>query len=434
MLNQEKFKIIQRPIHLLVLTLFILSACNGITLTSTPPTATIKPSVTPIYIPVQETTPTSSIPSMLRLWIPPQFDPHADNTAARILRSRFEEFSLRRPGITLDIRIKAQEGPAGLLEALTTANAAAPLSMPDLIALPIPFLEIAALKGLLHPYDGLTRSLEDADWYESPRQHSRVQNSIFGMPFASDALVLVYRPRDINEPPKYFSSTIASRDILAFPAADTQSLFPLSLYLSSGGEIRDEQGNPYLDENVLIEVLTFLDQAQASSSTPHWLSQYQTFDQIWQVFEDEQTSMTINWYSTYMANLLADTSVAIIPSANGVPYTLSTSWVWAITSPDVESLSPSVELVEFLTTNAFLSRWNEAAGYIPPRPASVAMWQDAALKTKTDQIARASRPIPALEDVSTFGPVLMDAVMKVIKDDIAPEIAARQATESLEKP
>ena len=53
-----------------------------------------------------------------------------------------------------------------MLDMLTTSSTAAPLALPDLIALPQHTLENAAIKGLLFPFDGLTSLMEDADWYE----------------------------------------------------------------------------------------------------------------------------------------------------------------------------------------------------------------------------------------------------------------------------
>jgi hypothetical protein len=82
------------------------------------------------------------------------------------------------------VRIKALDGPGGLLDALSAANAAAPLALPDLILLPRPQLETAALKGLLTPFDGLSASLNNGDWYDYARDLAQLQDSTFGLPLA----------------------------------------------------------------------------------------------------------------------------------------------------------------------------------------------------------------------------------------------------------
>jgi hypothetical protein len=84
--------------------------------------------------------------------------------------------------------VKALDGTGGLLDALVSANAAAPLALPDLVLLPRPLLESAALKGLLHPYDGLSSLMDDPSWFDYARQlahfkSSRMECLLQGMPW-----------------------------------------------------------------------------------------------------------------------------------------------------------------------------------------------------------------------------------------------------------
>ncbi len=176
-------------------------------------------------------------PIVIYLWLPPEFDPEAGTLAAGLFKARLEEFSRRRPGIRIDVRIKALEGTGGLLDSLAAASAAAPLALPDLVVLPRPTLETAALKGLLHPFDGLTNVLDNPDWYDFARQLAHLQNSTFGLPIAGDALVLVYRPAVIGTPPTDWTTTLALEHPLAFSASDPQALITLGLYQSVNGAL-----------------------------------------------------------------------------------------------------------------------------------------------------------------------------------------------------
>jgi multiple sugar transport system substrate-binding protein len=113
-------------------------------------------------IPTPAASPTADQPKgplTLTIWVPPQFDPEAGTAGSDLLKKRLEEFKARRPGISLDVRVKALDGPGGLLDTLSSASAAATRVLPDLVALPRPMMEAAALKGLLHPYDGLSTAL-----------------------------------------------------------------------------------------------------------------------------------------------------------------------------------------------------------------------------------------------------------------------------------
>ncbi len=181
----------------LTFTIFLslLTGCANISaLLSTPEPATVSPSTnTPTATPTATITPTITPggPRILRLWVPPQFDPAAGTPASTLLQKRLDEFATRRPGLQIEVRVKAESGTSGLLNALTDTRSAAPSIMPDLVALSRADLESATAKGLLHPLDGLTTLPDDPDWYPYAREMAHIQNSTYGLPFAGDALALV---------------------------------------------------------------------------------------------------------------------------------------------------------------------------------------------------------------------------------------------------
>ena len=129
-------------------------------LTPSPPAPTPRPTPTPLTI-VTETPPPQTPDSSLRLWLPVQFDPAADNDPAKLLAERLAEFESQHPGIHLEVRLKRVDSENDIINALSLTSAAAPDALPDLILLSRPDLEAAALRGLLHPIDGLSTSLED---------------------------------------------------------------------------------------------------------------------------------------------------------------------------------------------------------------------------------------------------------------------------------
>ena len=190
----------------------------------------------------------------MRIWLPPEFDPNAGTESANFLKQRLTDFEAEHPGLELEVRIKADEGEANILNSLSVTSMAAPAALPDLIALSRPALETAALKGLLHPMDGLSTTLDDPNWYEYARQLGHIQNTGYGLPFAGDALVLVYRSEveRINS----WNDILASENPLVFAVGDPKALVGLRLYVSAGGELLNAQGQPTLEQDVLTRVLT----------------------------------------------------------------------------------------------------------------------------------------------------------------------------------
>ncbi len=422
-------------------SLILLAACSGElpSVTYPAPQETL-PLVSPISPTVQITptlqqpTPTQAGPTVLRLWLPPQFDPNSGTPASDLLKQQLQAFSQRRPDLQVEVRIKALDGPGGLLDSLTTASAAAPMALPDVVALPRPDLETAALKGLLHPFDGLTPAMDDSDWYDYARQLGRLQNSTFGLPFAGDALLLAYYTAQVPKPPADWDSVLQMTTPLAFPAADPQSLFTLAQYQAVGGVVRDDQGRPYLDPAALEKVLRFYLEASKSGAMPVWLTQLQNDDQAWQAFTDRRASMVVTWNSSYLNQVITNTNAAPLPTENGKAFTLATGWVWSLASSQSDRLEMGAQLAEFLTDTTFLAPWTQAAGYLPPRPSSLDAWTNKDQQLMIRQMVLSANLYPSADVITSLGPPLQQAVIQVLKQQVDPQTAAQQAAASLVTP
>jgi len=424
--------------------LFLLLIASLVGCTTTPqvdetPTLTMTPTPT-ASPPVQIDEPDlpEIEPVTIKIWLPPEFDPANGSPAGELLQARLDEFSERRSNIRIETRVKNVDGPGGIIDTLSTAGAAAPLALPDLVAMPHHILENAAIKGLLHPFDGLTDTMDDPDWFDYARQLSHLQNNTFGIPFAGDALILVYRPSILGEPPSdWLESLETSAEAsasLSFPAADPNGLVTLTLYQSTGGVILDEENRPILDRIQFTEVLTYYHQAQQSSLMPFWLTQYETDDQSWTAYEEGQTEMVITWASRYLKNLPVDADGAPIPTQDGIPFTLATGWAWALVSQNPERQALSVQLAEFLTTADFLAVWTAAGGYIPPRPSALSAWENVSAQSLLDRITPSARLMPSLDVITAIGPVLQQATVDVLKEQADPITAAETAAELLSTP
>jgi multiple sugar transport system substrate-binding protein len=388
-----------------------------------------------VVSPTQETaTPTQAGPTVLRLWLPPQFDPNSGTPAGDLLKQQLDTFSQRRPNVQVEVRIKALDGPGGLLDSLTNASAAAPLALPDVVALPRPDLETAALKGLLHPFDGLTPAMDDSDWYDYARQLGRLQNSTFGLPFAGDALMLVYYTSQVPKPPADWGSVLGLTTPLAFAAADPQSLFTLAQYQAEGGAVRDDQGRPYIDPAALEKVLRFYLEASKSGVMPTWLTQLQNDDQVWEAFKERRASMAIAWNSLYFNQVITNTNAAPLPTENGKAFTLATGWVWALASSQPDRLEVGAQLAEFLTDTTFLAAWTQAAGYLPPRPSSLDAWTNKDQQLMVRQIVLSAGLYPSADIITSLGPPIQQATIQVLKQQTDPQTAAQQAAASLVNP
>lgn len=383
-------------------------------LTPAPPptkqaTRTPQPTATP--------TPTAtarSEPPLLRVWLPPQFNPAAGNDAATLLGERLVEFEAEHNGLRVEIRIKKDDEENDIVKLLEVTNIAAPGALPDLILLSRPDLESAALKGLLHPIDGLSTSLEDPNWYAYAQQLAHIQNTGYGLPFAADALVLVYYP-ELGSLVSW-AEVLGSEGQLVFPAGNPQGLAGLSLYASAGGDVLDAQGLPTLQRAPLIRVLRLIEDGLAAEVFSPSLANVTTEAQTLQIYRGGNANKGIIWIVNYRP--AEDGAITPLPGLGQAPFSYATGWVWALAGSSPENQQLAVELAEFLLEDPFVGRWTRATGYLPSRPSSLGQGQ----RTMT-AILESAQPLPSNDVLAVLGPLMQEALTRVLNGEEAETVA-----------
>jgi ABC-type glycerol-3-phosphate transport system substrate-binding protein len=356
----------------------------------------------PLTDPTQTAHPTTEA-RVLRVWLPPRFDPNATTVSANLLEQRLIDFESTHPGLKIEIRIKAEEGEASLLNSLSLTNIAAPTALPDLIALSRPDLEAAALKGLLHPVDGLSTVLDDPNWYPYGRELGHIQNIGYGLPFAGDALVLIHRPElEITT----WENILAGEDVLVFPASNPQALIALSLYISAGGRIVDEQGLPTLDEERLTQTLLMIQNGHLiEQAFLPAMANYATDTPSMQAYRDGRANIAIAWAASYQAD---DGVMQMIPSLSSTPHTFAIGWIWALAGSNPENQQVATELAEFLIADEFTGTWLNETGYLPTRLAP---------DPELNAILDSAHVIPSNDVLSVLGPIMNQALIRVLNGD-----------------
>jgi ABC-type glycerol-3-phosphate transport system substrate-binding protein len=213
----------------------------------------------------------------------------------------------------------------------------------------------------------------------------------------------------------------------------------MTLYQANGGEVLDAEDRPFLNAAVLTEVMTYYQQGEEIGVTPYLLTQFQSYEQVWENFLEDRADMVVTWSSHFLSGdgeneSLLDSGIAPIPTPNSESYSLATGWVWAMATPEDGPQELSVELAEFLTDSSFLADWTEAAGFIPPRPSALDSWPDEPSREVLAQIARSARLLPSMDILISLGPPLQEATVEVLKRQDDPVTAAQAAAASLTEP
>ncbi|MEJ5202882.1 MAG: extracellular solute-binding protein [Anaerolineales bacterium] len=428
----------------LIVGLSLLSACAGGAVSgevvATHIATSTQPAPTPAGLPSPDTpvavTVSPPMRQKLTLWLPPQFDPSAPTAGAKLFRDRLQAFEQQNPQVEVTVRLKALSGPAGLLEMLTAAHAAAPAALPSLVALTRFDLETAAIKGIVYPFETSfdAGEEEEDDWLEYARQLGQVQGSAMGLPFAGDALVLLYRPSRAGSPPKDWLDLLQRDQPILFPVADPYSLLTLDLYLSAGGVLQDNQSKPMLQAEILEKVLRFYVDGADQNSFPEWMVQLENEEQTWQSYREQNAHWLVTHSSYYLANPPADTLAAPLPSLSSGNFTLAGGWLWAVADPDPQRRQLAELLAQYLTDETFLRQWSPYSGYLPVRASSLSGWDKQTLRMLAGEVTRSAQVQPPGELVNILGPILQEATIAAIRDHSNPTQIAQTAAAKLVTP
>jgi ABC-type glycerol-3-phosphate transport system substrate-binding protein len=404
-----------------VIELLIFGACSAPPQSAeqedvpeTPSTTQVSPSIT--ITPQADAD--SDTPTSLQIWLPPIFDPSNDNQAAVILKARLQEFVDSHPDVSIETRVKALEGDGGMLESLSSAYQAAPLALPDLIFLPDYIFDSAIRKGFIISIDEFLPQETELDWYEFAWDTVIYDARTYGLPFASDALVLAYNSEDVETPPISWEDLLEFNHLLVFPAADPMAYTTIAFYLSTGGKYFDENGNPTLDRVALSQLFEFYQQARFKRIMPFWLDQYSRDSQSWNLFTDDRADMAITWFTTRMNDPVNPRPATLIPTPDGIPFTMTSTWYIALASSQLDHQAISAELALYLTEVEFLAEWTTTAGYIPPRASALAAWSQDASRAFTNQIVSAAMPMPPSYVLQTIQGPLSQATAALIGQEI----------------
>jgi multiple sugar transport system substrate-binding protein len=396
------------------------------------PGAATPVAVTPIPLPTPTLPPTeASGPLEITVWVPPEMDPLEGNQSAILFQAQLDAFALQNAEVEIKVRVKAQSGPGSLMESLSAATVAATEAVPSLVALPRTDLETAALKGLIYPIDDLTSLMEDSDWYPYARQLAVISDSTFGLPFGGESMLLVYRPERVGiEPDDWYSMLSLGRPII-IPAADPHGLATLALYQSAGGAVQNAQRRPVLQVNTLTEVLNLYSDGARQGAFPPWVGQLQSDAEAWEAYEEQRANLLVTWSSRFLTTLPVDSNAVPLPTLGEQNYSLASGWLWAVSDPDPERRDVALRLAEHLVQSEYLAGWTAAYGILPPRPAALDDWTNQSLRNLVEPLVQSMQIRPMNDITAALGPVLRDAAVDVIRNQVDPATAAESAANQL---
>lgn len=366
----------------------------------------------------------------IELWVPPQFDPQKDTAAGKSLLAFVERFMNDNHNVRVNIRVKAPNGGSSALSTLSAAKNIAPDVVPSLVLLSRQDMESAAQKGLIQPIETGIFS-DNASWYTYARQSAIIDNSVYGIPVAGDALILAYRVSKIGKDLSDWNDVLTRGMPIAFVPSSSSSIFGAFIYRSLGGKFTNDQGQVSLEHEKTTETLNFFLGGGHNGAFPPSLLQIQDQTQAWQRFNDGTVNLIISHYSVYQHYRTNGVKAIPIPTLeDSEVYPMATSWNWCLTETVPELQRIAVQFAEEMADPKYNDPLTIDAGFLPIRNTEHPLLTDEESVRIVDVTGMRGELIPGIGITTKICPVLNEAVVQIIKNALTPEAAAQEAISS----
>jgi arabinogalactan oligomer/maltooligosaccharide transport system substrate-binding protein len=411
--------------------------------TPAPPVATVR--ATDSGTPSGTSSPVAGTPSdsgeeegseTLVLWTSEDYAPNNETNGGKRLLEQIQAFQQDR-SVSVDVILKKRSGSGGLLDFLTTATAAAPAVLPDLITLSDADLYRASQSGLLQPLDDLVTPGMLDDQFDFARALTQVGGSTMGVLYQADVNHLVYDSVDVEQPPLNWQELYSSTVSFVFsPAAPTEGVNDVILiqYLALGGELVDATGEPTLDAEPLTQALEFFQESRQAGVVDKSVLDLTDTTTAWATYRIGEAEMVQVPASLYLAERagLSNSGFAAVPLSLPGVTTVGHGWALAMVTQDPGRQALAVALIEHLLSPENSGAWTWAAGRLPARNAAFDAWDqdDAYVPFARDLLAHAE-PAPNPDLAAVVGGPMAQALTDVLSGRATPGEAAESAVEAV---
>jgi ABC-type glycerol-3-phosphate transport system substrate-binding protein len=434
----------QISLSMIVLAIW-LSAC--VYLNQASPTPALEPTATQaaptLDIPTTATpsqpdvpTPTESSELVLTVWMSDTLAPTSDTPGGQVFLEQLSAFDELHPDIQVEIHAKRVSGAGGMISYLRTASPVAPAILPDLALVDQGGLAQVGNDQLVVPIGTLLDPALISALYPVVQGLGTVNGMLVGLPYLLEIDHSVYHETWFTVPPNSFDVILKGRQPFVFPAGALSSVNKTILlqYIAAGGTLTDDTGAPQLDPVSLAQVLNFYDQAHQRGLVTTTLFQLTDPAASWSLYRDRQTNLAVVSSTAYLAEReqMRNTLLTWIPTPDGQPYALATSWSWVVVTRDTDRQPATMALVNFLMNPVNQGRYSQAARWLPSQHAALAVWgEDDPYVAFADPLLGNAQPMPDAELQTTVGAAIQDALEEVLLKDVLPVQAATQAEQAV---
>lgn len=417
------------------LAMVVLVSCAGLPSTPVPigPTATpTDPPPTPT--PTRTPKPTPMV-TTLELWLPEELDPYGGAHGSGALAQQLSDFGKAYPNLRVDVVVKKSQGRGGLIDSMRTARDAVPSVLPDVVVIDASDLDTVSKSELIRPLDELVGQSNN-DLFSFAASMTQVEGHTMGVMLGIDLQHLAYRPGLFNEPPLSWSQVISASAPYLFPAGGYEGRVndaTLIQYLGAGGSVTNSDGDPDLNEDVLVDVLDFYTRCVTNTViAPTQVLTATHVDQAWEMFKTGEGGMSVVRASRYWPEADETMAAAPIPTKDGRPVAIARGWALAVVTVDPARQDLAAQLIDWLTAPDQNAQWTQAAGYLPGTRGALRSWKTSQeQQTMLQELLESTVPPLDAAVVEAIGFPMQQALVTVLRGHASPEEAAAEAVAAL---
>ncbi|MFP4394444.1 MAG: extracellular solute-binding protein, partial [Anaerolineales bacterium] len=331
----------------------------------------------------------------LNLWAPDFLDPYAEppeqeeeeeeegnyeaengkESNTPIFNEQLTTFNHRHQDMQVQVTVKKATGPGGLYDLLSTAADAAPAVLPDLIILNPTDLHAAIQGGYVQP---LPATLPEDDYFPFALAGQREGARNYGFPYVVQADHMVYRQGVSATSPLTWTSVLSKGYTMLWPAAPLDKLADdalLAAYLSTGGAVMDENGDPTLERENLEALYDFFFQLMARDQIdPERLLNQPDATACWEAYQERAAQVSAAPAGRYWADPPANTQPSWVPTPEGDPAGIAHVWTIALVTTNPARQAAAMTLAQWLTAPEQMALLTRSIEMLPPRPEAVQLW------------------------------------------------------------
>lgn len=404
--------------------------------TATEPAPTLEAAENDELPPEEDVSAEETGPLVLTVWTAERHAPSSETAGGQVLLEQLAAFDNARPDIQVEVYVKRVSGPGGMLSYLRNAPAVAPDVLPDLVLLDRESLVQANSEELVVPIEGLIDPALTDELYPAAISVGSVDGTLIGLPYVLETEHVVYRTSIYKDPPVTFEQVLESPEPFIFPAGTIGKVnrTTLTQYLAAGGILTNEDGEPALDEEALLTVLTFTADAREAGIIDPALFQLTDPAESVEMYIARQTSLAVVTSTDYLreVEVLRSTSVATIPTPDGQPFALTTGWSWCVTTDDLEHQSAVMALLNFMLNPINQGEYTQASGWLPTQSRSLTVWGDGDEYAQfADDLLANAVMRPSTAKIGEAGAAIQQALEDVLIDEMLPAQATGKAIQAV---